>query len=140
MMLGALLVAALSSTVAWARSQVELLWPLSTVYPIAVRFIRVDRGCEILDKDPQSAYVVFACPDEPPPGGSAKDAVPRHGTLELIGYESTGKTRAQVTLNEEPRYMEMRFLELLERKIRDERGPVPPKPPAPPAAAPDGGH
>jgi hypothetical protein len=49
--------------------------------------------------------------------------------------------RAQVTLADDPRYVELRFLELLERKLRDERGPAPPPirtpAPAPPASPPD---
>src|SRR5579883_1375840 len=128
---------ALCPATAGARSQVEMGWPLTTVFSIAVRFVRVDRGCDVVDKDPQSGYIVFSCKDDTP--GAPKDAPPRRGTLEFIAADpSQPPVRVQVTLAEEPRYMELRFLELLERKVRDERGPAPPPRHLEPAS-PDGG-
>jgi hypothetical protein len=139
----AMLLAPLAIPTAEARSQTDMLWPLSTVYPIAVRFVRIDRGCDILDKDPQSAYIVFACPDDTPRAKEPKDREPppmKRGTLEFIAVDPTAsKVRVQATLADEPRYMEMRFLELLERKIKDERGPAPPPRHSPPSDGPDGG-
>ena len=128
----ALAVAALA--IPWraeARSQVELPWPMAQVYPLAVRYVRVDRGCKIVDKDPDSAFLVFECPDD---GGKLS----RHGALELIAGEVQQRpgVRLQVTLTDEPKFMEQRFLELLERKLKDERGPVPPPAPKPPAPPP----
>ncbi len=129
----------LVSSTALAKSSAELPWALPEVFGVAVRFVRVDRNCKISDRDEASAYVLFECPgDEGKP--------PRRGALEL--YRATARdgravVRAQVTLTDEPRWVELRFLELLERKLRDERG-VPPPPPPParerPASPPaDGG-
>ena len=126
-------VAALGTT-ASARSQLELAWPLKDVFPVAVRFVRVDRGCKVTDRDEASGYIVFECDD------GAKQV--RHGALELIAIDAPGRggVRAQLTLGDEPRYIELRFLELLERKLRDERGVAPPqRPPAPPPPPPDAG-
>jgi len=126
-------VAALGTT-ASARSQLELAWPLKDVFPVAVRFVRVDRGCKVTDRDESSGYIVFECDD----GGKQV----RHGALELIAIDTPGRggVRAQLTLGDEPRYIELRFLELLERKLRDERGVAPPqRPPAPPPPPPDAG-
>jgi hypothetical protein len=133
LVLASSLMVLLASAATDARSQVDLGWPLSTVFPIAVRFVRVDRGCDVVDKDAQAGYVVFACPDD----SGKKDAPPHRGTLEFIAPDpSQSRVRVQVTLAEEPRYMELRFLELLERKIRDERGPAPPvRHPEPPTDA-----
>jgi hypothetical protein len=113
---------------AWAKSQVELAWPLAQVYGASLRFVRIDRGCKIVDKDPEASYVVFECPDD------SKKGATKGGALELLQLE--GRVRAQVTLADEPRYVELRFLELLERKLRDERGAAtpPPRAPAPPDA------
>ena len=126
-------VAALGTT-ASARSQLALAWPLKDVFPVAVRFVRVDRGCKVTDRDESSGYIVFECDD----GGKQV----RHGALELIAIDTPGRggVRAQLTLGDEPRYIELRFLELLERKLRDERGVAPPqRPPAPPPPPPDAG-
>lgn len=117
-----------------ARAQVDLPWPLKDVFHVAVRFVRVDRNCRVTDKDAEAAFVMFEC------DGDGK-AVKR-GALELIAMDVQGRSgvRAQVTLADEPHYVEVRFLELLERKLKDERGPVLPPPRAPPAPPPDGGR
>jgi hypothetical protein len=115
-----------------ARADREVRYPLPDVFSTAVRFVRVDRGCAVTDKDADSAFLTFECPDE----GTRR----KHGSLELIPMKDT--VRVQVTLGDDPHYVELRFLELLERKLRDERGsPVPkPEPPAEaPKPPPDGG-
>ena len=107
-----------------ARAQSDLPWALKDVFHVAVRFIRVDRGCRITDKDAEAAFVIFEC------DGDNKTV--KRGALELIPMEVQGRSgvRAQVTLGDEPHYVEVRFLELLERKLKDERGPVlPPRTP-----------
>jgi hypothetical protein len=100
-----------------------------------VRFVRVDRGCKITDRDEADGYILFECPDDA--GGKN----PRRGALELIPLEAQGRAgvRAQLTLTDEPRYLELRFLELLERKLRDERGAPTQRRPAPPPPTPDAG-
>src|SRR5687768_16906779 len=43
--------------VASALSQSRLLpWPLETVWPTAVRYLRVDRGYAIVDRDPEAGF------------------------------------------------------------------------------------
>jgi hypothetical protein len=124
----------IAPSLAAAKSQSELPWPIEQVFSTAVRFVRVDRNCKVVDRDEPSGYLVFECPNEDKPG------VTRRGALELVRLEEHGRpvVRAQVTLSDEPRWVEARFLELLERKLRDERGtPPPPRPAAPPR--PDGG-
>jgi hypothetical protein len=116
--------------VAHARAGTDAPYALSETFSTALRFVRVDRGCQITDKDASAAYVTFACPDE-------EDKVKR-GSLEIFPTKSG--VRLQVALGDEPHYMEVRFLELLERKLRDERGTPPPAPAPPPRRAPpDGG-
>lgn len=110
-----------------ARSSASFPYPLDEVYSTAVRFLRIDRGCAITDRDPQAAYLLFECKE----GGKA-----RRGALEI--FRNDDAVRAQLTLHDEPSYMEVRLLDLLERKLREERGPAhtPRKRPPPP---PDGG-
>lgn len=118
-----------------ARGKKDFGWPLAQVYGAAVRFVRIDRGCKITDRDPVAAYVAFECP-----GKRGKAAT--NGGIELIPIEKATRSvvRAQVTLANEPRSVEISFLDQLERKIRDERG-SPPRRKRPPKKkpTPDGG-
>jgi hypothetical protein len=107
-----------------ARAQQIFHYPLDDIYSTAVRFVRIDRGCPILDRDPQAAYLVFEC---------REDKRMQSGTLEM--FRTPDGVRVQVTLKEAPSYVEARFLEGLAHKLRDERG-LPARPKAPP---PDGG-
>jgi hypothetical protein len=119
-----------------AKSSSELGWPIDQVFSTALRFVRVDRNCKVVDRDEPAGYLVFECPvDE-----KDKPGVTRRGALELVRVEDRGRpvVRAQVTLTDEPRWVELRFLELLERKLRDEHGTPPPPRPAP-ALHPDAG-
>src|SRR5687767_5777650 len=109
------------SGMAEGRSQVELGWSARDVFPVALRFVRVDRNCKVTDKDETAGYIVFECPPDDP---GSKNAATRHGALELIAAEGgRAGVRVQLTLSNEPRYIELRFLELLERKVKEERGP-----------------
>ena len=60
----------------------------------------------------------------------------RRGTLELIRIEEGA--RAQLSLLDEPSSVGVRLLELLARKLREERGPPAP-PRSSPRGSPDGG-
>ena len=136
----AALLAMLVEPTAQARSQQDLPWSPKEVFPVALRFVRVDRNCKIVDRDEAAGFIVFDCVDE----AGVKGAPLKHGALEIIPMESSsrGGVRVQVTLTNEPRYLELRFLELLERKLREERGAVTPGRAARgggSAAVPDGG-
>ena len=113
-----------------ARAQSDLPYGVSEAFSTAMRFVRVDRGCKIVDKDADAAFVSFECNE---------DGKVKRGSLELIKVPMG--VRTQVTLGDDTHGMEIRWLELFERKLREERGT--PTPPPPPAAAPttkkDGG-
>jgi hypothetical protein len=114
---------------ALARAQVDLPYGLAESFSTAVRFVRVERGCKVTDKDAEAAFVAFECSD---------DGKIKRGTLEL--FRTGAAVRAQITLGDETHGMELRWLELLERKLRDERGtPPPPSPPPPPPPPSDKG-
>lgn len=129
-----ILVVLLLPGAALARAGDDLPYPLAQAYSAAVRFVAVDRGCKLADHDPSAAYLNFVCPGD--------DGKPHRGSIELYGkkVERRDGVRAQVTLDDDPHYEELRFLELFERKLREERGvPAPLPPPPPPKASPDGG-
>jgi hypothetical protein len=107
-----------------AKATGEVPYALGDVYSTALRFVRIDKGCKVIDRDPDAAFVTFECKD---------DDKTKRGSMEM--FRSGGKqegVRVQLALGDDPHYMELRWLELLERKLRDERG----TPPPPPAAAP----
>lgn len=125
-----LLVVVAASMRADARAQSELPYTLSETFSTALRFVAVDRGCKIVDKDADAAFVSFECTD---------DGRVKRGSIELIKVQNG--VRSQVTLGDDTHGMELRWLELFERKLRDERGtPTPPPPPAaPPSPKKDAG-
>ena len=127
----ALLLALTITSNAGARAQTDLPYAISEAFSTALRFVRVDRGCKVVDKDADAAFVSFECSDE----GRVK-----RGSLELFKVPSG--VRMQVTLGDDTHGMEIRWLELFERKLREERGtPTPPPPPAvaAPSTKKDGG-
>jgi hypothetical protein len=114
---------------AHARAASELQYGLTEVYSTALRFVRIDRGCKVVDKDADAAFVAFECSD---------DGKTKRGSMEII-KTPTG-VRTQVTLGDDTHGMELRWLELFERKLRDELGaPIPPPAPKPAAPPKDAG-
>ncbi len=129
----AILICGISST-AFARASSDLPYSVADSFSTALRFVRIDRGCKVTEKDPDAAYITFEC---------TEDGHVRRGSVEIFHQQVDGHegARAQVTLGDDPHYMELRFLELLGRKLRDELGSPPAlaKKPAPPAPPLDGG-
>jgi len=119
---GAAIVAALLTlgpAVAAARSTATLPYPSAQVWAAAVRFLRVDRGLPIREKDEAAGYVLFDYSD----GGKSYKAA-----VELIPFmDDDGRVTTQVslTITGLPRRYEGALLEGLGAKIRDERGPPP---------------
>jgi len=120
------------SVSAHARAEADLPYGLAEAFSTALRFVRIDRGCKVVDKDADAAFVAFECSD---------DGKVKRGSVEI--FKVPGGVRTQVTLGDDTHGMELRWLELYERKLREERGtPIAPPPAAtPPPAAPkkDGG-
>ena len=90
-------------------------------YSGALRYVRVDMGYEVVEKDPEAAYLIFKYAA---PGGAKGSTVT--GTLEVI--EASGGVRLFVSLPRMPEYYERVFRDGLLKKLRDEYG-------APPAVA-----
>ncbi len=120
---------------AWARSEKTLAYPVTRVFPAAVRFLRVDERVRIVEKDGDAGYVLFEL---------TEDGKTFPGALELVVVESAGRPAVRLVLRIEdrPSYVEAAMLERFERKLRAELGsepPVvrpPPKPARPPKAEP----
>jgi len=124
-----------SPLVAHAKATTELQYRLEEVFSTATRFVRVDKGCSVTDKDADAAFVMFEC--DVTEGPTKKVA---RGGIEIFRAKKDGRdaVRIQISLNDESHGTELRWLELLERKLRDERGtPAPPPKPTPAPKPPD---
>jgi hypothetical protein len=127
-----LLAMAFAPAAALARSTSVVPYPQGEVWPTAIRFLRIDRGASIREKDVDSGYVLFDLPE----GGKAWK-----GSLELVRTtdpEGREATRVVVTLSDLPRHFEGVLLDKLAIKLKDEYGtpaaPPPRKPPPQPEA------
>ncbi len=108
-----------------------LPYPVDQVWGAAIRYLRVDRDYAIVDRDPDTGYIVF----EIPLGGDAKG----RGALEAFGTkDASGRASTQIQVSTEagPTHLPHTLLEGIAKKIRAERGQAPtaptPKPPAKP--------
>jgi hypothetical protein len=109
---------------ATARAAFDSPYTLDQTYSSALRFIRVDRGFKISEKDPQAAYVLFEYKE------SGDRVTP--GAIEVVASGSVIKVVVQ--LQQMPRYHEQVLADALAKKLRDEYGEPPHKAPPPPAA------
>ena len=130
----ALAAAVLVTPVAWARSERTVVHAPARVFPTAVRFLRVDAGLRIVEKDADAGYVMFELVE-------GDKVYP--GALELVAAASAGRPASKLvlTIEGQPSYIEAVMLDKLERKVRTELGEPPPPPPtrdrvAPPAPPP----
>jgi len=117
-----------TSTPALARSQKTLAYPKPESFAAAVRFIRVDEGLKMIEKDSDAGYVLFELHEE-------KKTF--RGSLEFIDVVQDGRhaVRFVMTIEDRPEWQEMAMLNRLESKLRSELGAPAPaadkkKPPA----------
>jgi hypothetical protein len=106
------------TTSAEARVDGGSSYTKAQTYSGALRYVRVDLGYEVVEKDPDAAYLIFKYTA---PGGSKTSAVT--GTLEVI--EANGGVRVFVNLPRLPEYYERVFRDGLLKKLRDEYGAPP---------------
>src|SRR4051812_38244380 len=111
----------LCPSLAFASANTELPYSLPEVFSTAVRFVRIDKSCKVVDQDPNAAFVAFEYVEE---------GQTRRGAVEI--WKTAAGTSLQVKLGDEPHYMELRWLELIGRKLKEERG-TPPQPRPSPA-------
>src|SRR5258707_10316224 len=93
---------ALLASGAEARVDGSSSYTKAQTYSGALRYVRVDLGYEVVEKDPEAAYLIFKYAA---PGGSKGNAVT--GTLEVI--EASGGVRLFVNLPRMPEYYERVF-------------------------------
>lgn len=115
---------------AHAKADKIVRYAYDQVWPAAVRFLRLDEGFTIVEKDGEAGYVIFEL---------SEDGKQFRGALELVRIRDDDRRpalRMIVRIEDRPSYMELGILDRLERKLRTELGP-PPEPR--PVTAPDTG-
>lgn len=87
-------------------------------YNGALRYLRVDLGYEVTEKDPEAAYLLFRF-------FSAGKKTATNGSIEIV--EQRDSVRLYVRVPDLPRYQEELLSEGLVRKLREEYGEPPPR-------------
>jgi hypothetical protein len=116
-----------------AKSQKKLGYAYEQVWSAAIRFLRVDEGLEIAEKDMDAGYVLFVV---------AEDGKRFRGSLEIVRVTDERNQPGLlliVGIEGRPDYMEQGILDRFETKLRAELGsPRPARPtPAPTPPAPE---
>lgn len=130
---GVLLTAALFfAQSARARVGGESEYSKAQTYSGALRYLRVDLGYEVVERDPDAAYLIFRYQT---PGQNKSNAT---GTVEIV--DTDGHVKLFVQIPSMPEYHERVLRDGLVRKLHDEYGAPPRKPaaPAPPPKKPEG--
>ena len=113
-----------------ARVEVDSGYTKKQTYNGALRYLRVDLGYEVTEKDAEAAYLLFRYE---PPSTKRKS----HGSIEIV--EQRDHVKVLVRLPQMPRYHEQVLSDGLMKKLREEYGEPPKKRRAPERPAPDGG-
>jgi hypothetical protein len=118
---GTLLGAVLLCASATARVGGESEYSKAQTYSGALRYLRLDMGYEVVEKDPEAAYLIFRYEL---PGQKKATAT---GTVEVV--EADGHVKLFVQIPTMPEYHERVLRDGLVRKLHDEYGTPPHKPP-----------
>lgn len=102
-----------------------LSYPIDQVWPTAIRYLRIDRGFEITDRDRDAGYLLFEFPLEEKRIGS--------GSVEMFeAVDAAGRASVSISVNTGagPVHLPNSILDGIAAKVRAERGqPSPPPPP-----------
>lgn len=116
---------------AGARVEADSEYSKAQTYNGALRYLRVDRGYEIVERDADAAYILFRY-DTP---GRQKRTT--SGSIEVVEIED--RVRVFVQLPELPTYQESELRDGLLKKLRTEYGQAPRRKKPPPRKVDDAG-
>jgi hypothetical protein len=117
--------AVLESGFAEARAEGTSDYSKTQTFTGALRYVRVDLGYDVIEKDLDAGYLMFRYE---PPGRRGR---PTHGSVEIV--EAKGRVMLYVKLPQMPSYHEVVLRDGLLKKLREEYGD-PPRPRPAPAA------
>lgn len=115
------------ATPAAARVEDDSSYTKAQTFSGALRYLRVDLGYEVVEKDPEAAYLLFKYK----PMGSRELT---SGSIEIVQAE--GRVKVFVQLPKMPEYHERMLSSGLMKKLKSEYG-EPPKPNKPKKSKPD---
>jgi hypothetical protein len=103
------------SEASFASTARNLTYSESIVWRCAVRFIRVDSGFKIIEKDKDAGYMLFEYRD----GGMVSN-----GSIEVLKITKEDKklVRVQINVAGQPSYIESLLFTKLQRKLKHEYG------------------
>jgi hypothetical protein len=112
---GLVLLLGLEGAPAVAKATATLPYVVSDVWPSAIRFLRIERGYTIREKDVDAGYVLFELVE-----GQRK----YRGSLELVRATESGReaTKAIFSLPDLPRHFEILLSDKLAEKVREDLG------------------
>jgi hypothetical protein len=116
--------ALLSPGNAAARAEAEVRYSKAQTFSSALRYLRVDLGYTVTEKDPDAAYLMF----EFPRSDQKKLTM---GTIEIIENTQSQVVKIVVRLAELPEYRERLLADGLLSKLHQELGEPPAAKPAP---------
>jgi hypothetical protein len=112
-----------------AKTLTTVSYPYEQVFPSAVRFLRIDEGVKVIEKDSEAGYIVFELSDE---GHTYQ------GSFEVArvrDQDGRNASRLVVRIRDRPAYMEQGLIDRFGLKLREELGepaePPPEKKPKP---------
>jgi hypothetical protein len=108
-----------------ARVESNSGYAKSQAFNGALRFLRVDRGYDVVEKDADAAYVMFRYPM---PGKQPSTS----GSVEVVETPEGG-TKIYVQLPRLPEYHEVVLRDALLKRLREDYGTPPPPKAKPPA-------
>ena len=112
-----------------------LSYPFAQVWPTAIRYLRIDRGFKVVDRDEEAGYMLFEFPVDS--GGTGSGSVEMFATEDASGRPSVS---ISVNTGAGPVHLPNAILDGIAAKVRAERGQpsAPPKQdPAPKQPPPD---
>lgn len=128
LVVGALVLFAGSAT---ARVGGDAEYSKAQTYSGALRYLRVDLGYEVTERDPEAAYLIFKYRVP----GQKQDKDNATGTVEIV--DADGHVKLFVQIPAMPEYHERVLRDGLLKKLRDEYGVPVRKPPPPPEKKPE---
>jgi hypothetical protein len=107
-----------ASAAAGADTDRKLTYRASQIWNSAVRFLRVDQGFEVLEKDDTAGYLLFEYEDRGRTYRASMEVVP-------LVDEGRELVRVRLRVNGMPGYVEVMLFDKFERKLQDEYGRPP---------------
>lgn len=113
------LAAALLSLAASAESKATIKYPYGWVYSTAIRLVRVDLKCDIVEESEKSGYILF---------WYSYNGVKSYATMEIVDLTSEDNGYSvfvRVTLEKLPSWVEEDLIDQLSEKLKEQYGNPP---------------